>query len=209
MKILFPEFEIEDLLAKIKELKVDIVAEALIDKNGEKKTCLNFPDLSIIQCSSKELDTFFNYQESLYVLLLHEILGLIRIEETSSSEPNFLNSYLISKRIAKYVTRAGAYDFVLDRSSVNGFEFSMEQRVFKYSKERNTLGLNLRILYPTEKELIKGALKYVREECEMERKKITYMDGHAFDVKRGPDDCELKRHCISTSGTIFVRYICE
>ncbi len=90
---LYPEFKIEDLLEKIKQSKVLIVNEVLIDKNGMIRTCLNYPDLSVIKCSIKDLEPFFYYRESLFVILLHEFLGLTGVEENSIEKAGDAQEY--------------------------------------------------------------------------------------------------------------------
>lgn len=118
LKSQFPEFEIQTLVKKIKTSDIRIVDEEfLYDKNGVSRTCLNFPDSSLIECKYSGIQALLNGPAPLFVLVLHEYLGLIGAEETAPTDPNIVDGYSISKRIAPYVTKVNDYDLVMTSSS--------------------------------------------------------------------------------------------
>lgn len=114
LKPIFPEFNIQDLAKKIKISDIRVVDETkLIDKYGKSRTCLNFPNSSLIECKSSGVEPLFNQPSTLFVLVLHEYLGLIGVEETSPANPTMIAGYSISKRIAPYVSKVNDYDLVI------------------------------------------------------------------------------------------------
>ena len=206
LKTLFPEVNIEDLLKKMKDTKIIVVNEVLKDKSGATRTCLNYADLSIIKCSVIDLDeSFYDYQEALHVLMLHQYLGLMGINENSKINVNTkLNSaYSISKRLTPYLNIPVAYDFSFDKKNLSGFENTMGQIVFESTLER-------RYLYPSKKELIKQSLKFVETQCTYQGKKVTFMDARAENIERNNKvACEGVVTCFSTTAMIHARFICD
>lgn len=114
LKTEFPEFDIPTLITKMSTSDIRVVDEDnLIDKNDVSRTCLNFPDASLIQCKSSGIEPLLNQPVALFVLVFHEYLGLIGAEETSPTDPSVVAGYAISKRIAPYVTKVNGYDLVI------------------------------------------------------------------------------------------------
>lgn len=119
LKSQFPEIDIQKLTQKIKNSDIRVVNEdKLIDKNGKNRTCLNFPDTSLIECSSSGIEPIFDQPSTLFVLVFHEYLGLIGVEETSSANSTIIAGYSISKRLAAYVTKVNDYDLVISKDAV-------------------------------------------------------------------------------------------
>lgn len=111
----FPEFSVRDLIEKIEKSEIRIVdTEELVDKHGKSRTCLNFPDLNVIECKYSDIKNLESNPQTLFVLTMHEYLGLLGVEETMPSQINFIDGYSISKRLAGYVTKVNDYDLVLD-----------------------------------------------------------------------------------------------
>lgn len=103
----FPEVSIPDLVEKINSATENMkVVDTLkiSDKFGTNRTCLNFPENSLIKCTLSGLTALENKPEALFVLIFHEYLGLLGIEETSPKNPEFIEGYSISRRLAAYVT---------------------------------------------------------------------------------------------------------
>lgn len=113
----FPEFDIQLLVKRIETSDIRVVdVEELIDKNGKSRSCLNFPNSSLIECKSKDIEKLLDQSTALFVLVFHEYLGLIGAEETSLNNPHFIDGYPISKRLAPYVTLLSDYDLVLNQA---------------------------------------------------------------------------------------------
>ncbi|MBY0415744.1 MAG: hypothetical protein K2Q18_16340 [Bdellovibrionales bacterium] len=110
----FPEFNIRTLVGKIGKSQIKVIdAEELLDKDGVSRTCLNFRDSALIECKSSGVESLINSPSALFVLVLHEYLGLIDAEETSPKNPLMIDGYSISKKIAPYVTKVSDYDLVI------------------------------------------------------------------------------------------------
>lgn len=99
----FPEFEIKTLVEKITTSEISVVNDELVDKHDKRRTCLNFPDSSLVKCNYSEMESLLNEPSALFVLIFHEYLGLIGAEETSPSNPRMVDGYSISRRLAAYV----------------------------------------------------------------------------------------------------------
>lgn len=113
LSIIFPEFKVIDLVRKINETELEIVNnEFLIDKHDIKRTCLNFPNQAKINCSASLIEKISSNPQALFVLVLHEYLGLIGVEETSPKNAQMIDGYSISKRIAPYISKLSQYDLV-------------------------------------------------------------------------------------------------
>lgn len=118
----FPEVLIPKLVQIIEEADLRVVeTKQLIDKHGKSRTCLNFPESSLIECKSAGIAALSAQPAAMFVLIFHEYLGLLGVEETSPTNPSMIDGYSISKRIAPYVTKVNDYDLVMT-SSKNSFE---------------------------------------------------------------------------------------
>ena len=96
LKSIFPEFESKALIKKINETRMEFVNdEDLIDNNGVKRTCLNFPTLLKIKCSVSEFEKFSRTPKAVYVLVLHEYLDLLGVKETVPLIDNMVDEYKI------------------------------------------------------------------------------------------------------------------
>lgn len=114
----FPEFKTSTLVRKINESEIRVVdIKTLKDKYGKSRTCLNFPQSNLIECKYSDITTLAQNSQALFVLVFHEYLGLIGVEETSPKDLNAINGYSISKRIAGYVSKVNDYDLNLVSSS--------------------------------------------------------------------------------------------
>ncbi len=111
LKPVFKEIAIQKLLKKIKESDIRVVDEdKLIDRHGISRTCLNFVGSSLIECKSSGIAKLFDQPAAFFVLVLHEYLGLIGVEETAPNNPTYIDGYKISKKIAPYVSKVSNYD---------------------------------------------------------------------------------------------------
>ena len=111
----FPEFSVQALIKKIKSSDIRVVdTNELLDKDGVSRTCLNYPESSIIECKSPGIEALLEQPSALFVLVFHEYLGLIGVEETSSNNANINDGYSLSKRIAPYVSKVNDYDLVIN-----------------------------------------------------------------------------------------------
>ena len=112
----FPEFSIDDFLKKIEKTEFKIVTdEVLLDRHGEKRTCLNFASENKVECSLIKIKEIISSPTAIFVLTFHELLGIIGVEETAPTNPHFIEGYKISKRISPYVTEVSNYDLVLKK----------------------------------------------------------------------------------------------
>lgn len=109
----FAEFAPKKFARVSRELKLEIVNKTLVDKNGVSgRTCLNYPSALKIVCDVNKLERIQHNPKAQFVLMAHEVLGLLGIEMTSPYNPEQIDGYKISKRIAKYVTKVADYDLV-------------------------------------------------------------------------------------------------
>jgi hypothetical protein len=114
LKAQFPEVNIKTLISKMNSADIRAVdSNNLIDRHGVKRTCLNYADTSVIECSAAEIEKLDSQPSALFVLALHEHLGLVAVEETSPLNPRMIDGYSISKRIAPYVSQVNNYDLLL------------------------------------------------------------------------------------------------
>lgn len=95
----------------IKKLRLEVVEQTLIDRNGITRTCLNFPEAAYIQCNKERLNALGNDVPTQYVLVFHELLGLLGVEESSPNE-ELIRSYSISSRLKAYVQKVSTYNLV-------------------------------------------------------------------------------------------------
>lgn len=111
----FAEFLPEKFVKVANELKLNVVDETLTDSNGVKgRTCLNFPNTLEIVCDIDKLSRIEYNPKAQFVLMTHEILGLLDIEKSSPYYPEQIDGYKISKKIAKYVTKIADYDLIFE-----------------------------------------------------------------------------------------------
>jgi hypothetical protein len=143
MQDVFPEFEIKTLTKKIKITEIEIVNDdELIDKHGKSRTCLNFPDQSLIRCKYSGIETLMNEPTALFVLMFHEYLGLIGAEETSPANPATIDGYSISKRLAPYINSqasiVNSFDLDINYPSVAETSVKWKNRMFPTATIYNT-----------------------------------------------------------------------
>ena len=112
----FPEFAPQALVRSISGAELSVSNENLVDRYGVNRTCLNFPAEQKIECNYSEVKSLQDDPKALFVLVMHEYLGLMGVEETSPENPRMIDGYSISKRIAPYVTRVSEYDLFLNQS---------------------------------------------------------------------------------------------
>ena len=209
LKNIFPEFKIKDLVKKMKQIEIVIVNEDLTDKDDVNRTCLNFPNLSKIKCSLKELQKISDYEQSIFILILHEYLGLLGVEETSILNPQYTLGYSISNRITPYITEPSAYDLMIDKTILNQYENSIQQKIEYININRNWFGFQYRSTYPSDKDLIRKAVDNIRLTCEAKFLKIVFITSEVFDLKHGEFECGKGRPCLESEGNVVSRYICE
>ena len=111
----FPEFSPQVLTQSITSAGLSVTNENLVDRHGKNRTCLNFPAEQKIECNYSEVKSLQDDPKALFVLVLHEYLGLMGVEETSPENPRIIDGYSISKRIAPYVTKVSDYDLVIQK----------------------------------------------------------------------------------------------
>jgi hypothetical protein len=112
----FPEFKTLDLVTVIDNSDIRIVdVKELKDKHGKNRTCLNYPQSKLIECSYSEIAKIESNPQALFVLIMHEYLGLLGVEETSPQDSRLIDGYSISKRIAGYVSKVNDYDLQLNK----------------------------------------------------------------------------------------------
>lgn len=99
----FPEINFDEFLALQNEITIIAVNQVLIDKNGMERTCLNFEESKLIQCNLQFADLNSNVPAQ-FVLLFHEILGVLGIEESSPQNLNLIESYPISSRLNHFIS---------------------------------------------------------------------------------------------------------
>lgn len=114
----FYEFDRNKLISTIGTASIKVVDDKLVDKFGETRTCLNFPLKLEIICNLdfQKLDSF---PRAKFVLILHEVLGLLGVEENIPSRPQLYLSYEISSKLAKYVSKIANYDLRISNEGDN------------------------------------------------------------------------------------------
>lgn len=118
---IFPEFSMKEFFAKTNHVSITVVDKELFDKHNVKRTCLNYDRK--IECDINELQQTHNDPKIYFVLMLHELLGIVGVEETSPENATAIEGYKISKRIARYVSRVSNYDLDVD-AAPETFSFS-------------------------------------------------------------------------------------
>lgn len=125
----FPEFETSELASTIEEARIEVVSKGeLIDKHGVSRTCLNYPSSMFIECDNEKLDEVSNDPKALFVLVMHEYLGLMGVEETSPANAKMVDGYEVSKRIGAYVTKVNDYDLSIKSSCNIGVESDLSPK---------------------------------------------------------------------------------
>lgn len=110
----FPEFKVHDLVTAIERSKISVLdVKELKDKHRKNRSCLNYSNSNLIECKYSDVLKLEENPEALFVLIMHEYLGLLGVEETSPQDSSFINGYSISKRLAGYVNKVNDYDLVL------------------------------------------------------------------------------------------------
>lgn len=111
----FPEVGLEEFYQKTDNVSIEVVNEAVYDKDQVKRTCINLP--SYIRCDINELELIKENAAAIFVLVFHELLGTMDI----------VDEFKISKRIAAYVTKTQNYDLRITRAekvTLNSFHGS-------------------------------------------------------------------------------------
>ena len=212
----FPEFKFMDLLKTMKDVKVEIVQETLIDKDGITRTCLNYPASLRIKCTSKELDKIKFHQQAYYLLILHEYLGIIGVEETSIDNLDYREGYSISSRFLIYFSAMRINELSFEKTSplnksnsiIKGLESSFQQDIISIINFRHHYGLPKLIPYASKRTLLKAALEVIKKKCDFNKRSISFIDGKVIDVKYERGDLKGVPKLV-TSGDVAVRYICD
>lgn len=118
MKKVFPMVKTKELVEKINVMSIDVVDQKLVDRYGITRSCLNFRDSDLIQCNYTELEKFKKNPGAIFVLMLHEIFGLMGIEETSPLNATYIEGYKHSKAIYPYATKVEDWDLVMKKGKV-------------------------------------------------------------------------------------------
>lgn len=115
---IFYEFNRKELISAIQTTLIQVQDISLVDKNGVSRTCINkiHPKTIVCNLDFKKLDKF---PESKFVLLLHEYLGIIGIEETSPKNPSVYEGYKISGKLSAFVSKVANYDLSLQPKETN------------------------------------------------------------------------------------------
>jgi uncharacterized protein YlzI (FlbEa/FlbD family) len=116
----FPEVSFPDLFELTSAVKVEVTDEQLIDKNGVDRTCLNFQENSLILCNKSKFLKLENDVPSQYVLVFHELLGILGVEESSPNR-EMLESYGTSQKLKRFVTKVSGHDLVYSKGPKSGF----------------------------------------------------------------------------------------
>jgi len=132
----FPEVPIDKLIKLIPVLKIKVTSEELFDKNNTPRTCLNFLQEKLIKCNITKIDAMINNPKVTFVFLAHEVFGILEVEESHPENEYLIDSYPISGRLAKYVTKVAEYDLVFkaafhsfDLNSFENLEYEFARRL--------------------------------------------------------------------------------
>ncbi|MGE3608454.1 MAG: hypothetical protein AB7I27_02610 [Bacteriovoracaceae bacterium] len=112
----FNEFDIQTLVNISKDVKIETSKEELIDKNGISRTCLNFRNENLIKCNEDKFEKISN-PASQFILIFHELLGLLGVEESSPLNEELLSSYKISEKLRPFVKKVSSYDLRITNES--------------------------------------------------------------------------------------------
>jgi hypothetical protein len=143
LKGVFPEVEIPLLLEKFETAQLKVVtAEVLIDKNGVSRSCLNYQETNLIECKNSEIARLVDRPLALFVLVFHEYLGLMGVEETSPTDAAAVDGYKISRRLSGYLTKVVEYD--LQISGIQELEKQLQEmkKISPYKKQDGPITFN-------------------------------------------------------------------
>ena len=122
----FPEFSREDILALQGKVKFEVSNDVLTDREGAVRTCLNYSAAKRIQCNYTRLA---GLSPTVYfVLNLHELLGILGVEIASIENDYLIESYPISSRLARYVSRVQNHDLVFTPGIVHDWSNDEDAR---------------------------------------------------------------------------------
>ena len=186
-RMTFPEINITEFLEIKNQLTIEAAAETLIDKNGVRRTCLNFPTEIKIQCNL-DFENLNDLPTAKYILVLHELLGLLGIEESNPNNPRLIQSYSISSRLNRYLSTVSTVKLGLNRSPCDLIEDfqDAEKCLEDYLRINNTNGSlighitwrNVRF------ERIKDDLSHYSPELEITESEFDYY-GILKDIEEG------------------------
>jgi len=124
----FTEFNKDQLINATRSLSVEVVDYEVFDKHGLKRTCIN--DLNLIRCDITELKKINHDPKITFVLMFHELLGLMSVEETSPANASMIDGYSTSKKIAPYVVKTNDYNLVITtKDNRKRIQFTYTHRV--------------------------------------------------------------------------------
>ena len=217
LKSVYPEFKISELVKKMENAEVEFIDnDTLIDDAGVVRTCLNYPNLSLIKCSASLVAKFDNSRNAVYPFILNQYLELINVKKSKSSDETFVDGYNISKRIFPHIVNNSGSVYLIYNSlsskrimSTPGYEKKLKAEVWPYQRVSNNWFIErYTSLYPTEKRLIKKTLEKIdNDRCHEEGQKIIYKDAKAYGVFNSRISC-IGDRCPQTEGLVVVRYMC-
>ncbi|MBN20694.1 MAG: hypothetical protein CL678_05335 [Bdellovibrionaceae bacterium] len=154
---IFPELNIDDLVKTLENLKLKMDDRQLVDRYGvSDRTCLNFREYNLIECNINKLNEISNPVVHI-ILLIHEVFGLLEIEESLPEDIEDIDGYRYSKKFLPFIaeTKTIEYKFVINPLSLRkqfGLVIDSNWRRKKHSDilSKNCLVKHLRTNYPSE-----------------------------------------------------------
>jgi hypothetical protein len=139
----FPVVNFAELSTLASAVKIEITTDELYDKEGVNRTCLNFRSSHTIQCNRKKIAELSENVPTLFVLVFHELLSLMNVEESSSEHLELIENYKISQKLRQYVSKFESYDLVVRRNGNTRFDLEVNNDVFEtYSCQVLSLDLD-------------------------------------------------------------------
>ena len=124
----FPQIDPDTFEQVTSELTFELSHKELFDKNNMKRSCLNFPDEVKIICNPIDKEKHENDTRVTFILLFHEILGLMGIEESTPENERVIQNYEVSRRLIKYFSKTQTYKL----NSSDREKKSFDARVVEY-----------------------------------------------------------------------------
>lgn len=126
----FAPLNVNKLLSVESKVSFEIVDYRPEDHEGTKRDCVNY-DNYLIRCYDQAVLSWQDRPATLFVMTLHELLGIKDLEVTSIYYDDFRNGYRYSGKVRGYVTRTSEYDLTLNGN--DSFEAACTYSVDRHS----------------------------------------------------------------------------
>lgn len=112
-----PDVNGDDLVKVLDSLAIEVTRDDLHDKHDLMASCLNFPESNLIRCNYSALKGIEKDPRAIFVIMFHEVLGLLGIEESTPVNIYDISGYKISSKLAPFVTKTANYDLQISNEN--------------------------------------------------------------------------------------------